>query len=1212
MSAFFDGWFGDLGEGYIEVRPVSDKENHDPLHIGALANARQSFSVDHPDALFEHVATHHANAHLSGRTGWYWGISPRIKPLTRREVEGKTVWEGGSTDDVDVYVGAWADIDAHSDEDRPKVQHAFEVCSLLEQMGFNPTFRIRSGGGDGFHIYYKFVEPVDTVRGRQIVRKLALLMQSDPKVADPPRIMRIPGTIHSKTGNLIPVTIEEQNEVAYHATDFEEAVEDLSERFHVVLDDDRHTQYRFYDGLSWAPMPIEVVRNKLPAVCARFGKFVANPSDVNEAEWAYMSSTIRSLLGDDGFALFDEWSQGYQNGSEHYTYKKTLQKWQRTGVQHPPRCATYQEVEDRPECRSCPFSNQGKSPNMVLRAEHGKQLGQNRPFGAPSYVEAIQEGYESDGVEWLQEHKDLVNRAQRFEAGEFRMWAEGEGIASLLGGESEREPETVDEDYLDSLGTDAPPHRLASPSRPTFTVYDGGATAVDLKGLPPDVRKKQMVQNAESVIERLFDEIGAEEKDASQFSDPAIAYAFAVLQELNTPAFQKLSAVAKESLKRAGMNVTVFSRKIRDQIKAVKVQLQAVNIPAKGKEFNRIGNKYYPADVQMAPLPTKYPDAYYYVENGKMFKREWKSTKEAVVEISQEVSDTIVAVVNLREPYRKEAGLDQLPRILHVRIKETRGWVDLNIEVAETMDYRKLNQYTNHGLPLTTNNATAMQGYLSESASLICRCDELEDLITTYAPHMGWIGRDPNEEWDYLVLEGAVGGTPVQYMQSPFAGDANVIGALSVRRGDAKEQAKNIIHDLLDEPEMATFIGFAVGSPLTFPLSAVGNLGMRGFVVELVSGEGATGKTTASKMAMSLFGGVSENENLDILRLTMNSFAPRMYAGGGVPAFYDEPQATRSTHKQNEGDLKTILFEIAKGKSKVRGSALGANRMQTDFGGLLLMTANASYADLSADEVGDGEMQRLISLRPRLENSTQRGEKMEQMEKGWSQNAGSLHPYLAKKYLDWGRTKKDREKLGELHQMYAERLKQLIKLEAAMKEVPWDPTWDGKLTRFAKLNVVGILGIAALAEVISEMLPDRKEEAQRLVHLVSAHLSEVIFRQILSGERLVSPAERARDYLEEVILSRGHEICRFGHDARESDKDRTEWIGYWKGDNEIAFLPSKLRDILSERGFAVSQVFKTWSETGVIRKGKDQTALAVKIPQLGNKAIKAIVYKPRD
>lgn len=219
---------------------------------------------------------------------------------------------------------------------------------------------------------------------------------------------------------------------------------------------------------------------------------------------------------------------------------------------------------------------------------------------------------------------------------------------------------------------------------------------------------------------------------------------------------------------------------------------------------------------------------------------------------------------------------------------------------------------------------------------------------------------------------------------------------------------------------------------------------------------------------------------------------------------------------------------------------------------------------------------------------------------------------MTKKYLEHCKTPDDRKRLGDLHQMYTDRLKQMIKAEAVMKDILWDSSWDGKLTRFIKLNAVGILGMMILAETVAELLPEKADETQRLVNVVTMHLAEVTLRQILSGERLTSPAERARDFIEEVIASRGFEICPLGYLTDDNKHEHIEWIGYWKSEDTIAFLPSKIRDMLMEREFAPTQIFKTWAEKEVIKKGHDQAAVTVVIPQLGNKRIKAIVYKAEN
>lgn len=83
----------------------------------------------------------------------------------------------------------------YTDHDSPDAAQRLEVARKWTPA---PSFFVESSPGR-FHIYWK-VEPfTDTARFTTVQRKLSALFNSDPKVSDATRVLRLSGTVHRKT-----------------------------------------------------------------------------------------------------------------------------------------------------------------------------------------------------------------------------------------------------------------------------------------------------------------------------------------------------------------------------------------------------------------------------------------------------------------------------------------------------------------------------------------------------------------------------------------------------------------------------------------------------------------------------------------------------------------------------------------------------------------------------------------------------------------------------------------------------------------------------------------------------------------------------------------------------------------------------------------------------------------------------------------------------
>ncbi|MCL6489825.1 MAG: DUF5906 domain-containing protein [Alicyclobacillus mali] len=408
---FLHAWFSGLS-GYIEIRPLPNSRDDREAAVEA-AKWRRSFPATDLDPLYLHL-TKGYKAHVLARCGWYFGVCLRNKPLQRVTDGEQARWIGGSAEDVEIVHGAWADIDDHGGaEDAARIEQAERAMAALEERGIVPTFVVRSGGGFGRHMYYRFAEQVDTAAGRRISQKLARLLGSDPAVAEPARVMRLPGSLHTKSGKPVLVSVERQNDAKYDAVSFEAALDETAATIGIDLTVHEPATLRTDETRSteaWAPVPVDFVREHLPAICPRMARYAAEPNVVSEPVWHKMACLLKSLNPDS--ALFHEWSDGYDLGpGKRYNWAETERKF-RSCRGLPILCATFEALDPMPECHGCPLYMEETSPATAVRCKYGESLGQHGIFGKPREEIGL-DGREIDGIifDALPARKDLRKAA---------------------------------------------------------------------------------------------------------------------------------------------------------------------------------------------------------------------------------------------------------------------------------------------------------------------------------------------------------------------------------------------------------------------------------------------------------------------------------------------------------------------------------------------------------------------------------------------------------------------------------------------------------------------------------------------------------------------------------------------------------------------------------------------------------------------------------
>ncbi|MCW3048007.1 MAG: phage/plasmid primase, family [Solirubrobacterales bacterium] len=128
------------------------------------------------------------------------GANPAaLAPIAERAValadQGGEVFAGvglrtraeGTKDAVPMLGLAWADCDS------------LDATARLGSFPFRPSMTVRSSPGK-VHAYFRLEQPHPTEVVEDVNRRLALALGACPHVADAARILRVPGTYHTKTG----------------------------------------------------------------------------------------------------------------------------------------------------------------------------------------------------------------------------------------------------------------------------------------------------------------------------------------------------------------------------------------------------------------------------------------------------------------------------------------------------------------------------------------------------------------------------------------------------------------------------------------------------------------------------------------------------------------------------------------------------------------------------------------------------------------------------------------------------------------------------------------------------------------------------------------------------------------------------------------------------------------------------------------------------
>lgn len=257
----------------------------------------------------------------------------------------------------------WADIDVGKKQNSyaTKEEAALALIRFVKDTGLRPTYIVDSG--NGFHVYWCLDEDISKAKWQRVAEWLCEVMAAKGMVFDPAsmdcvHVLRLPGTIHTKTGRR--VSIVQRGDVY--------SLEALVTKLYGVCPP------------SWAGKPL-TVETKTPdnLVFDPFGPAMPSPPDAQaepivngcrqmreaslgvEPAWYAMMSVLRRCT--DGL----EWAHRLSaEDTQRYDHADTEKKFYHAPADGPARCETF-ATHNPLACEGCPHRGQISSPVQLWR-----------------------------------------------------------------------------------------------------------------------------------------------------------------------------------------------------------------------------------------------------------------------------------------------------------------------------------------------------------------------------------------------------------------------------------------------------------------------------------------------------------------------------------------------------------------------------------------------------------------------------------------------------------------------------------------------------------------------------------------------------------------------------------------------------------------------------------------------------------------------------
>ncbi len=313
------------------------------------------------------------------------------------------------------------------------------------------------------------------------------------------------------------------------------------------------------------------------------------------------------------------------------------------------------------------------------------------------------------------------------------------------------------------------------------------------------------------------------------------------------------------------------------------------------------------------------------VRNGKVF--EVKELKNGDVKYVP-VCECLVAVT------ARSINLTDHTQGLEVSWVSSNGIRTITDSRSTFADGKKLINLADYGLPVHSDNARKLAAYLSRFES------ENEERLATkrLSNQLGWV------KGGFLLGDKFIGEGDIQFHPKD-AGDGQIAGGFHEHGTLAGTL------EVMEKIKPFAPVKMAVYAALSAPL--LERLGESSYIFELAGGT-SRGKTTALRIAASLYGRPDENKPGFFRQWNMTKVAIERYAFtmNHLPLFLDDTKNT------DERTVRPIVYQFSSGQGRGRGSLKGA-QASAGWQTVMLSTGEQKLTSFSKD---GGAVGRVLSL----------------------------------------------------------------------------------------------------------------------------------------------------------------------------------------------------------------------------------------------------------
>jgi len=549
------------------------------------------------------------------------------------------------------------------------------------------------------------------------------------------------------------------------------------------------------------------------------------------------------------------------------------------------------------------------------------------------------------------------------------------------------------------------------------------------------------------------------------------------------------------------------------------------------------------------------------VGDGLVVPQNWQISDAGIVGLSEGARAAVPVPILIVE---RHVDVDRDEEYVTLAWPRDGVWKTRTVPRAVISSTRTIvDELAGYGLPVTTNNAKVVVQFLSEFEAA-----NLGHLAPTrVSGHLGWQGDKATDGFlwgkEFLVGESDVASESPNPPSVLFRGSDE--GNDQVACGFHSKGSFSTWKTQLAPVSAYRHVRLVFYSAFVSILLRI--LQSPNFVLDL-AGRTTTGKTTALRIAASVWGNPNESDSNSILKTWDTTAVWRERAPAvlkHLPFLLDDTKLARDPR-----DVATTIYSVVHGMGRGRGSIKGIQRQDTWQ--TILMTSGEQSATTFTED--GGTRARVVSLwgSPFGGTNQQIAQVVRKLNRAVGANYGHAGPRVVNYLID------HRESWPDCRKQYRELLKEYEKMAA-------DNDIAGRMApHFAAITVAARISHEALD------LPWEYEDPIKPLWHELVQDSREADRSIAALRCSLEWAYQHQDEFFDVFAK---------EKGQEPRQPLRGWAGRWDrtpppvpgsaqdGAHKIGFIPRVLGEILKAGGFEVEATVRSWRDKGVLETAQE-------------------------